>query len=315
MIGGAETWLYNISTELSKYCNVAVLYDIGNPVQIARLGRAGIKCWKAEKGTYWNCDVFLRSLNFWPPCRIQAKRYVSMIHSNFGDDIMLRNKFMYNENGLITNYVAASEYAAKSFEKIFPERSVEHIDNLVIVPDDRKTKNNKKFLNNTLRLLTISRFSEEKGLRRMIKVAQGLRSAGVKYQWDVFTNSIHQQKVPRGLFSLHDSQLDLSKEVRDADYVVQLSDSEAFCYSMHEALAMGTPVLVTDWGGVRKWVHDGENGYILNMDLSNFKPKKIMKDIPHGFDYQSPSKIEDWLKYFNKILGMTRPDGTPWDKI
>lgn len=301
-IGGAETWLYNFATQLKKYCNIAIIYDIGAPAQLERLHKAGVKTWHSQPNTYWNCDVFIRSLNMWPPCQINAQRYVSVIHSNFGDPIMMKNKFSYTENGLITNYVCASKYAAESFKKLFPDRPIKYINNIMVVPKDRKTKARIR-LGKPLKILTMSRFSNEKGLSRMIKVANKMKKDGVKFEWDVYTNDMWQKSVPNTLFKLHKCQLDLAKQTRDADYVAQFSDSESFCYSIHEALAMGTPVLVTDWGGVREWVHDSENGYIFKMDMSDWNSKKIAKRIPAGFDYQSPSSIEDWVDYLNKIMG------------
>ena len=67
-----------------------------------------------------------------------------------------------------------------------------------------------------------------------------------------------------------------------ADYVVQLSDNEGFCYSIHEALQIGKPVIVTDWQGVRDVVKDGQNGYILSMDLIDLDIDKLYNSIPKG---------------------------------
>jgi glycosyltransferase involved in cell wall biosynthesis len=38
--------------------------------------------------------------------------------------------------------------------------------------------------------------------------------------------------------------MEIYDDLRRADYVVQLSDTESFCYTMVEALSVGTPVIV-----------------------------------------------------------------------
>lgn len=61
----------------------------------------------------------------------------------------------------------------------------------------------------------------------------------------------------------------ISTYLQDANYLIQLSDNEGFCYSVYEALSMGVPVIVSEWEGVQDIVTNGKNGYIIEMDMSN----------------------------------------------
>jgi glycosyltransferase involved in cell wall biosynthesis len=85
--------------------------------------------------------------------------------------------------------------------------------------------------------------------------------------------------------------------MKGVDYVVQLSDSEGFCYSVYEALSVGTPVIVNSWAGVENVIQNGYNGYILNdildLDLIYSKKPKIP---PTTF----VENADNWLSLFNK---------------
>ena len=72
----------------------------------------------------------------------------------------------------------------------------------------------------------------------------------------------------------------------DADYTIQLSDSEGFCYAVHESLSVGTPVIVTDIP-IFKMIVNGYNGYRLPLDMSKIPIDEIINNIPKGFMYHT----------------------------
>ena len=98
--------------------------------------------------------------------------------------------------------------------------------------------------------------------------------------------------------------LDVYDYIADVDYLVQLSDSEAFCYSVHEALQYGTPVIVTDIDVFKNVVINGYNGYKFKLDMSNVDKKmldKIVNHVPGGFAYnENFDELEN--KWF-EVLG------------
>lgn len=83
-------------------------------------------------------------------------------------------------------------------------------------------------------------------------------------------------------------------------YLVQLSDTEGFPYSVYESLQCLTPVISTDYPSVHELIKDGENGYILDMELSNFDMKKILK-VPKITTFKEKSSPEDWFSFINEI--------------
>ena len=121
-----------------------------------------------------------------------------------------------------------------------------------------------------LKLISTTRLSKIKGVDRMIKLATELDNAGVNYIWYVFTNSKDVINKPNVIFMKN--RLDVSKWLRESDYLVQLSDTEACSYAINEALYRNIPVIVTPLPYLKEiGVEDGKNAYIMDFDCNNVK--------------------------------------------
>ena len=86
--------------------------------------------------------------------------------------------------------------------------------------------------------------------------------------------------------------MDICDYVADSDYLVQLSDSEAYCYSVVEALTVGTPVIVTPCPVLEEiGVKEGVNGFYVPFDMDDIPVKEIYES--HlKFDYKAPA--DNW---------------------
>lgn len=153
-----------------------------------------------------------------------------------------------------------------------------------------------------IRLVTISRISKEKGFERMLKLELMLRVFGVPFIWDCYgdhTTAHAKQIIPRFRYvkfkGVTDRPLDVMKQY---DYLVQLSDTEGFPYSIYEAMSQKVPVIATDFPSIHEMITDGVNGYILKMDLSNFDAEKI-KSIPVIRSFREKSNEKDWIKFLD----------------
>ena len=93
---------------------------------------------------------------------------------------------------------------------------------------------------------------------------------------------------------------DLWSYIKEADYGVQLSDTEGYSYFINECLQYGTPVITTNFPSVHESVEDEVNGYILDMDLKNLDIEKIVNNIPKDFIYKEKCTEKDWIKLLNK---------------
>lgn len=154
-----------------------------------------------------------------------------------------------------------------------------------------------------IRLVTISRISKEKGFERMLHMESLLIAAGIEFVWDCYGDAstyYAKQVISRFKCLIFKGITNNSLEVlKDYDYLVQLSDTEGFSYSIYEAIANLVPVIVTNFPCINEMITDGVNGYILKMDLSNFDIDKI-KAIPEIRAFKEKSSEQDWIKFIDK---------------
>ena len=263
-IGGVETFFWEIARKYGDR-DLTLLYRSGDPEQLRRLaglirvkkwdGRERIRCKKAIFGYSFEP----RDLDF-----IEADEYIQIIHADFG---ALRNVIKPKLDKRFTRYVAVSENNAREFEKLTGVRC-EVVYNPITVDKPKKV----------LHLLSATRLSQEKGFKRMEKLAAALDAAGVRYVWTIYTDSKLVINSPNVLYA--GTRLDIRDFVADADYLVQLSDTEGYPYSLLEALSLGTPVIVTDLpSNPDSQVIDGVNAIVLPFDMSEIPIDRIVKGL------------------------------------
>lgn len=63
-----------------------------------------------------------------------------------------------------------------------------------------------------------------------------LNAAGIPYLWTIFTNDFRAIKNDNIIYM--QPRLDIIDYIANADYLVQLSDCEAYCYSVVESLTV-----------------------------------------------------------------------------
>ena len=75
-------------------------------------------------------------------------------------------------------------------------------------------------------------------------------------------------------------RLDIIDFIANADYLVQLSDTEGYSYSIVEALSVGTPVICTAFAvAEEQGIVNGKTGFILPMDMSDIPVDAIYKGV------------------------------------
>ncbi len=136
----------------------------------------------------------------------------------------------------------------------------------------------------------------------MLKLAQELKKANIKFRWTIFTDLNLYGKKPFDLEEIvyMKPSHDFMDYITEADYGVQLSDTEGYSYFINECLQYGTPVISTDFPSVYESVEDEVNGYILDMGLKNLDIDKIVNNIPKDFTYKEKCTEKDWIKLLNK---------------
>lgn len=299
-IGGIETFLFNLAKNfkdyditvigrrieleqfiaLSKYCNVKI--DDNKKIE----------CDVLILGNY-NCDYVLS--------RAVAKKVYQMIHADWEGIRKIPEwaDFTWKKNPRIDNVICVSDTAAAGLKKTMGYDS-KVIYN--ILDDDFKEEDGLIFL-------TLSRATPEKGIYRMIQMAKKFKEKGKKFIWFI-SCSLDQVKdrdiiaqiksIPEFVIinpSVYNKML-----IKNCDYLVQLSDTESFCYSAYEALQRQVPVILTDFPEAKMIVDEGENGYIVKMDLSDLDVDKIFNNVPKADYYIDRCDKDEWLKVFKGEL-------------
>ena len=267
-IGGVETFFYEMARKYADR-DITLLYRTGDPEQLQRMaGYIRVKKWD---GKSVQCRQAVFGYSFEPRDLdlIHAEEYIQVIHADFG---ALKHLITPKLDSRF-RYVAVSENNAVEWEKLTGIKP-EVCYNPITVDKPRMV----------LHLISATRLSQEKGFERMQKLAAALDNAGVRYLWTVYTDSSLRLNSPNVVYA--GTRLDIRDYIADADYLVQLSDTEGYPYSLLEALSLGTPVIVTDLpSNPDSQVVNGVNGFVLPFDMSEIPIEKIVKGLKR-FKYQ-----------------------------
>jgi len=282
-MGGVETMAYNWCWWLRNFFDITVLYCTADYGMLRRIKKI-VKTEVYEEGKEYECDIFIRN-SVWGkiPENIKAKRMIEMRHANY--KFLLDKGLLYKQYAPmgIKEIVGCGEYVSKMSDEVLHDNPTT-IKNILL--PRRET-------HKVLHLISCTRLDAHKGWNRMLKLADMLRDARIKFVWDVFTNTL-EFKSPCEEIRFWKSRTDIWDYLADADYTVLLSDSEGLPYTVQESLEYQVPCIVTDVGGCTELIKDGVNGYVVPLDM-NFDVKKLL-NIPKCEEYDNHS-LEDWLKY------------------
>ena len=279
-IGGIETFFYNLAQKYGKDFDITILYKEGNKKQVERLSKL-VRMRKYKDGERVRCKRAFCAFNTDILDYIDADEYYQVLH---GDYRALGVLPMSHQK--LQKYVACSQVVSDAYADITGEVA-EVAYNPVVVQKPKRA----------IRLISATRLTPDKGWNRMLQLAKALDEAGVPYQWDIYTDA--RQQIDNPNMTLHSPRLDIINYIAAADYFVQLSDAEGYCYSVVESLCAGTPVIVTDFKVAHEiGVVNGKNGWILPMDMENLPIADICKGVKK-FKY---TPIEDrWGEFLLPI--------------
>lgn len=291
--GGVDTFVYNFVKKMNKYFDILFLYTTADKNNLERIKKY-VNTEQYSKDKKYICDICICA-SAWGqyPDSVIAKsgRYIQMVHADY-----IKAKeigFIYNKWHKTTEHIGVSNYVCKVFKQLYPKENITRIYN--ILDEVQETKP-------ILKLISATRVSKEKGYERMLKLAQELKKANIRFRWIIFTDlNLYNQKP----FDLEEivymkPSHDFFDYIKEADYGVQLSDTEGYSYFINECLQYGTPVICTNFPSAYESVENEKNGYILDMNLSNLDINKIINNIPKNFLYKEKCSEKDWIALINK---------------
>lgn len=273
---------YNWCWWLRNYFDVVVLYCSGDYERLKKMSHL-VKMEKYQEGKVYECDIFIRN-SVWGliPQNIKAKRMIEMRHANY--KYLLEKGWLYQQykDMGIKEIVGCGEFVSKMSHEALGDNPTT-IKNILLP---------RKETQKVLKLISCTRLDGQKGWNRMLKMCDMMKNAGIKFEWNIFTNA--PQKCQYEEIHFWKQRYDIWDYLADADYTVLLSDSEGLPYTVQESLQYQVPCIVTNVGGCIELIKDGINGYVIPLDM-NFDINKIKK-IPKCPEYDNHA-LEDWLKY------------------
>lgn len=252
-LGGVETWAYELAKKY-RYLDFAVVVKTIDQKQLIRLSQL-VPVYKHTNQKI-ECDVAVINYDVSIIPYIDAK--IGIYQTIHGDYENPAYHWSSPTSPKIKEYICITKYLMESVERITGNTNLRLSYN-PLTPDEA---------DRPLVLLSATRLSPIKGLWRMRKLAYELDKAGVNYVWFVFTNSKDEISSPNVVYL--PTNLDMARWYELADFVVQLSDTEACSYTIAEALFRNKPIIVTPLPYLKEiGVEDGKNAYIMEFDCSN----------------------------------------------
>ena len=299
-IGGVERFVENFCKRMNNHYDITLLFDWAesNSLLLEMSDFVNIK--KLDHKEKYKCDYFINSTawGYEPYNHIQAKKQIQIIHADF-THVIANWDFQYKKHKNTTHHVCVGELVKKAFEVATPYKCDKIIYNLL----DNTIKLENKPKNDKLTLITVSRLSGEKGFERMLQFAKLLELNKIDYIWSVYGNKNNNynnaivKKFQNTKVNFKGVIRNPFPEINKADYLVQLSDTEGFAYSVYEALQCKTPCIITPFASGNEQIKDGVNGYVIPFDLQNIDLKQIINNTPIVKDFKEIGSEQSWIDF------------------
>lgn len=290
-IGGVETFCYEMGLKFGKDFDITILYRVGDPKMMEHISEVA-RVVRYRPGSKIICDVFIFGYGWEKDMfdNLEAKEIIQTFHADY---ICRHLNPCYDKR--VTKRFGVAENTTIGIR--------EHYDwakDIITMYNPYTPKEPKK----VLYLISATRLTAEKGYKRMLQLADALDAANVQYIWTVYTDKPRDTGRPNIICM--PQRLDILDFIAKADYLVQLSDTEGYSYSIVEALSVGTPVITTPIAvAEEQGIIDGKTGFIIPFDMSNIPIDRIIAGVP-------PFKCEPRESHYDQILS---PGPCDYDKI
>ena len=276
-VGGIGTFIYNFCSVMHKKIDIIVLHDRMDPEQIKRLQKM-VRVLKNEPSTHIICDTIICNRLFDKiPAGVTYNKSVQINHA-------CKLPYLIPERDYNVN---VSHAAKESWGPL--------AENALVIHNIVHTEQPKRIL----KLVSATRMGcKDKGENdnRFRKLAQKLDRSGIPWLWLNFSDKPLRDAPSR--FINMKPELSIQHYIKEADYLVQLSDEESFSYSIMEALTNGTAVICTPMPVISEiGVQDGINAHVIPFSI-DFDVNTLL-DIPKfKFKYDNTEAIKQWMEIF-----------------
>lgn len=191
----------------------------------------------------------------------------------------LRTKGLYQYTAILNRFhqiVAVSQAVKRSMQKEFPDckAPISVIHNITDASEIRRNAGNqiKDFSFDGIKLLTIGRLSNEKGIDLAVRTMYCLKQQGLQFRWYFIGEDNRPLDVKRYIKNkgLEDVFVYLGTTdcpypyISACDIYVHTSYLEGYCTAIEEARVLGKPIVTTDVAGADEQIRNGWNGFVVS---------------------------------------------------
>ena len=163
--------------------------------------------------------------------------------------------------------------------------------NIRMIPDPLSLKVDGSSSLTTKRVITIGRYSYEKGYDILLRIWSVVEKKSTDWQLDVFAmgdptpyvKMMDDLSIDKKRCHLHSSAVDVEEEYLKSSILVQPSRTEGFGLVIVEAMACGLPVISFDCeNGPRSIITNGEEGFLIptfDVELFSSRLVQLMNDV------------------------------------
>jgi colanic acid/amylovoran biosynthesis glycosyltransferase len=200
------------------------------------------------------------------------------------------------------------------------------IDTNLFLPNKKNKKKDKK-----IRIITVAALRWQKGHEFALSAIKKVIDNGIDTEFSIIGDGPYRQPIEYAIKQTglekkvflkgQLSQKKVKKELQKADLFIQASVEEGFGNAPLEAMAMELPIIITKTGGLKNYIKNGENGFIVekmdadaiakkiefiaqNRKLMQKIGKKARKTVLKNFTIEKQSK--KFIKEYNKLLSQQK---------
>lgn len=211
--------------------------------------------------------------------KVNADKKIAWIHTDYST-IELDVKSELAMWSKFDNIVSISDDVTRAFLSTFPslENKIVKIENILskdFIEEQADLFNVKnEMTDDSVILLSIGRFCEQKNFDNVPEIASIIKSKGIDFRWYIIGYGADENLIKSKIaqYNMEDTVIILGKKenpypyIKACDVYVQPSRYEGKCVAVREAQILNKPVIITNYASSKSQLQDGFDGVIVSMD-------------------------------------------------
>lgn len=241
----------------------------------------------------YDCAISFLTPHYIVSKKVNADKKIAWIHTDYStievdvqSELQMWSRF--------DNIVSISADVTAAFLKKFPElkSKIVLIENILSKTFIEEQSNEFDVSNempaDSIKLLSIGRFCEAKNFDNVPEIAIIMKAKGIDFKWYLIGYGSDEELIRTKIseYNMDDTVIILGKKdnpypyIKACDIYLQPSRYEGKAVTVHEALILNKPVIITDYPTAHSQLMDGFDGVIVPMDIEGSANEiaRVIKD-------------------------------------